>query len=80
MVHKSQICFNFKLNMRLYMHSVLVSIFIMLPILKLRNYIVPGLSKPETLNYYSFQKMTNILILNNHETFSVYRGHVKQIL
>ena len=42
MVHKSQMSFNVKLNMLLYMHSVLVSMFIMFPIIKLRNYMVPG--------------------------------------
>ena len=50
--HKSQICFNVKLNMLLYMHSILVSMFIMFPLIKLRNYMVLGLDKPETVNYY----------------------------
>ena len=35
-----------------YMHSILVSMFIMFPIIKLRNYMVPGQNKPQTLNYY----------------------------
>ena len=52
MVHMSQICFNVKLDMLVYMHSVLVSMFIMFQIIKLRNYMVPGQNKPETLNYY----------------------------
>ena len=41
-----------QLNMLLYMHSVLVSMFIMFPIIKLRNYMVPGQNKPQTFNYY----------------------------
>ena len=45
-VHKSQICFNVKLNMHLYMHSFLVLMFIMFPILKLRNYMVAGQNQP----------------------------------
>ena len=52
MVHKSQICFNVKLNMLLYMHSVLVLMFIMFHIIKLRNHMVPGQNKPQTLNYH----------------------------
>ena len=52
MIHKSQICFNVKLNMLLYMHTVLVMVVIMFPIIKLRNYMVPGLNKPQTFNYY----------------------------
>ena len=39
-VHKSQICFNVKLNMHLYTHSFLVLMFIMFPIIKLRNDLV----------------------------------------
>ena len=50
MVQKSQICFNVKLNMLLCMHSILVSMFIMFPLIKLRNYMVPGQNKPQTLN------------------------------
>ena len=38
--------FNVKLNMLLYMHSILVSMLIMFLIIKLRNYIVPGQKKP----------------------------------
>ena len=56
MVHKSQICLNCKLNMLLYMHRVLVSMFIMFPIIKLRNYMVPGQNKPPALNYNYGQK------------------------
>ena len=71
MVHKSQICFNGKLNMLLYMHSVLVSMFIMFPIIKLRNYMVPGQNKPKTLNYYYMYIMifpSLLLVSKNHET------------
>ena len=50
MVHKSQICFVVKLNMLLYIHIVLVSMFIMFPIIVLRNYTVPGQNMPQTLN------------------------------
>ena len=41
-VHKSRICFNVKLNMLFYMHSILVSMIIKFQIIKLRNYMVPG--------------------------------------
>ena len=41
-LHKSQICFNVKLNMHLYMHSFLLSMFIIFLIIKLRNYMVCG--------------------------------------
>ena len=50
MVHKSQICFVVKLNMRLYIHIILVSMFIMFPKIVLRNYTVPGQNMPQTLN------------------------------
>ena len=50
-VHKSQIGFNVKLNMLLYMHSLLVSMVIMF-LIQLRNYMVPGQNKPQTLNKY----------------------------
>ena len=45
-VQKSQICFNVKLNMHLYMHSFLVLMFIMYQIIKLRNYKVAGQNQP----------------------------------
>ena len=41
-LQKSQICFNVKLNMHLYTHSFLLSMFIIFLIIKLRNYMVPG--------------------------------------
>ena len=50
MVHKSQICFVVKLNMLLYIHIILVSMFIMFPIKVLRNYTVPGQNSPQTFN------------------------------
>ena len=49
-VHKSQICFIVKLNMHLYMHSFLVLMFIMFPIIKLRNNMAAGQNQPQTLN------------------------------
>ena len=50
-VHKSQICFNVKLNMHLIMHSFLILMFIMFPIIKLGNYMVAGQNQPQKLNY-----------------------------
>ena len=40
-LHKSQICFNVKLNMHLYTHSFLLSMLIIFLIIKLQNYMVP---------------------------------------
>ena len=40
-LHKSQICFNVKLNMHLYTHSFILSMFIISLIIKLQNYMVP---------------------------------------
>ena len=50
-VHKSQICFNVKLNTPLFTHSVLTLMFIMFPIIKLRNYMVAGQNQLQTLKY-----------------------------
>ena len=44
--------FQCQLNMRLYMHSILVSMIIMFLLIKLRNYMVPGQNKLQTLDYY----------------------------
>ena len=61
-VHKSQFCFNVKLNMHFYMYSFLV-LFITFPIIKLRNYMVAGPHQPQTLNYDLCQKMTYMYIM-----------------
>ena len=45
------VCFNVKLNMHLFMHSFLVKMFIMFPIIKLRNNMVAEQNQPQTLNY-----------------------------
>ena len=45
-----------KSNMHLYMHSYLVLMFIMFPIIKLRNYMVAGQNQPQTLNYDKCRK------------------------
>ena len=50
-VHKSQICFNVKLNIHLYVHSFLVLMFIMFPTIKLKEYMIEGQNQPQTLNY-----------------------------
>ena len=44
--------FKCQINMLLYMHSILVPMIIMFLIIKLRNCMVPGQNKPQTLNYY----------------------------
>ena len=89
MVHKSQICFNVKLNMLLYMHNILVSMFIMFPIIKIEKLHGSRTKQASNIKLSLMSKMTYMYImcflsllpvLKNHETLSVYRGHVRQIL
>ena len=35
-----------------YMYSILVSMFLMFPVIEFRNYMDPEQNKPQTLNYY----------------------------
>ena len=49
--------------MHLYVHSFLLSVFIIFLIIKLRNYMVPGINKPQTLNYDKCQNITYIYIM-----------------
>ena len=49
--------------MFLYMHNILVSMFIIIfPIIRLRNYMVPGQNKPQTLIIINV-KMTYMYIM-----------------
>ena len=78
-------CFNVKLNMLFYMHSILVSMFIMFPIIKLRNYMVSGQNKPQTViiinikNGLHVYHVFSLTVTVSNKTLSVYRGHVRQI-
>ena len=82
MVHKSQICFNVKLNMLLYMYSVLIPMLIMFPITELRNVCGSRTKQASNIKLLLMSKMTYMYIMcfpsllpvfkKNHETLSVY--------
>ena len=64
--------------------SFLLLMFIMFPIIKLRNNMVAGQNQPQTLNYEYGQNMTYMYIMyliallpvsKNYETLPAYRGH-----
>ena len=55
MVNKFQIYVNVKLNIGLYLLSILISLFIMFLIIELRNYRVPGKNKSQRFNNYKCQ-------------------------
>ena len=63
MVHKSQICFNVKLNILLYMYSVLISMLIMFPITELRNVCGSRTKQASNIKLLFMSKMTYMYIM-----------------